>query len=549
MATFTVTTAADVVNANDGVLSLREAVAQANATTSADTIVFSTGLAGQTLTLTHGELLVTADLSIDGNGTGSAAPVVIDGGGDGRVLHINGAATDVALTDLTVQNGAIYTPSGPNLGGNILLESGSLSLLRTTVRDGYAGYYLNVGTGGGIYAGAGTRLTITDSTIAGNEASVAGGGIASGVDATVTIRNSDITGNEATYGGGGISTVRSHLVLEGSLVSGNECNPREDSAGGGIEINYGSATISRSTIAENSASSGGGIYSFDGAVLVDSSTIVANEAASGRVVSVGGAIASSGDLIVRNNTLTGNLANGYYGGYGGAIYARTGSGLDIANSIVTGNRVGSGPAYSAADVDISGAIIVSNGHNIFDSDVAGNVPGDRENVAPGVVFASIDPDTGGGALSGAGVVLLRNSALNPALSGADLLAAGGLDQLGATRPLPANSLPDIGAVEANQATFSTSPSPGSDVLTGTAGANTISGLSLNDRISGLGGNDTLNGNDGSDRLDGGAGNDTLNGGQGSDLLIGGTGNDKLVGDTGIDLVFYGGSTNPDHSPG
>jgi hypothetical protein len=39
MATITVTTAADVV-ASDGVRSLREAVAQANATTGADLIVF-----------------------------------------------------------------------------------------------------------------------------------------------------------------------------------------------------------------------------------------------------------------------------------------------------------------------------------------------------------------------------------------------------------------------------------------------------------------------------------------------------------------------------
>ena len=37
MATFTVTTAQDVVNPNDGKLSLREAVAQANATAAAPT--------------------------------------------------------------------------------------------------------------------------------------------------------------------------------------------------------------------------------------------------------------------------------------------------------------------------------------------------------------------------------------------------------------------------------------------------------------------------------------------------------------------------------
>ena len=58
MATITVTTAADVV-ANDGVRSLREAVALANATAGADTIVFSSSLEGRTLTLTQGELVLT----------------------------------------------------------------------------------------------------------------------------------------------------------------------------------------------------------------------------------------------------------------------------------------------------------------------------------------------------------------------------------------------------------------------------------------------------------------------------------------------------------
>ena len=59
MATLTVTTASDVVDAGDGVLSLREAVAQSNATATADTINFASFIEGQTLTLTQGELQIT----------------------------------------------------------------------------------------------------------------------------------------------------------------------------------------------------------------------------------------------------------------------------------------------------------------------------------------------------------------------------------------------------------------------------------------------------------------------------------------------------------
>ena len=69
---------------------------------------------------------------------------------------------------------------------------------------------------------------------------------------------------------------------------------------------------------------------------------------------------------------------------------------------------------------------------------------------------------------------MRNSVTNPALSGGDPLAALPTDQIGTTRPLPAGSLPDIGAAERNQ-TLSTVPSANNDVLTGTDGDNTISG--------------------------------------------------------------------------
>ena len=65
----TVTTAADVVDANDGVLSLREAVAQANASAGFDEIEFAASLEGATLVLTGGELVVSGDLAIDGDVT------------------------------------------------------------------------------------------------------------------------------------------------------------------------------------------------------------------------------------------------------------------------------------------------------------------------------------------------------------------------------------------------------------------------------------------------------------------------------------------------
>ena len=164
-----------------------------------------------------------------------------------------------------------------------------------------------------------------------------------------------------------------------------------------------------------------------------------------------------------------------------------------------------------------GSITVSNGHNIFGGSVVGAAPGDLAGIAPGTIFASLDPETGGGLANADGIVPLRNSVANPALSGGDPLAAMPTDQIGVARPLPTTSLPDIGAAERNS-TPSTASSVNNDVLTGTSTANTMSGNAGSDILRGLGGNDTLRG------------------GSRGDLLDGGTGNDKLNGDNGIDLV-------------
>src|SRR3954471_21057959 len=100
MATITVTTNLDVADPGNGRLSLREAVAQANATAAADTILFAPNLEGQTLVLTGGELPVTQDLTIDGDQDNNGSEVILSGGDHSRILRITGGGTDVSLRDL-----------------------------------------------------------------------------------------------------------------------------------------------------------------------------------------------------------------------------------------------------------------------------------------------------------------------------------------------------------------------------------------------------------------------------------------------------------------
>jgi hypothetical protein len=119
-----VTTADDVVIANDTVLSLREAITQANINPGADTITFAASLNGETVTLAGTELTLTSDITIDGD---NVADITIDGDGESRVFKISsgGIAT---LDALTITGG-------------------------------------NAGTGGGIYIANNGTATVTNSTL------------------------------------------------------------------------------------------------------------------------------------------------------------------------------------------------------------------------------------------------------------------------------------------------------------------------------------------------------------------------------------------------
>ena len=235
---------------------------------------------------------------------------------------------------------------------------------------------------------------------------------------------------------------------------------------------------------------------------------------------VGGGIAAW-ELVIRNSTITGNQA---------CSTSRTlgGGGIRLASAIGyrqqhRGRQHALTYLAATGDPDIFGTITFSNGHNIFGSDVAGNDPGrPREHRRQ----RHLRRDRSRHRRRPAQRRRHRpaaNSVANPALSGADPLAASATDQLGTSpRPLPAGSLPDIGAVEINQPLSTTRLGQQRRAHRHQRRQHAQRRLAGNDYLKGLGGNDTLNGGDGSDLLDGGAGNDKLNG------------------DAGIDLVAYGG---------
>jgi CSLREA domain-containing protein len=132
--------------------------------------------------------------------------------------------------------------------------------------------------GGGIYNPA--TLTITNCTITGNLA-LNGGGIHNDFGTLTVIRstlfNNTVSSTTQAGSGGGIFNRGGKISLYTVTMSGNSAvGPGNNSdSGGGIISNVGSVMILDSTIAENTADFGGGIRSINGATVTIANTILA----------------------------------------------------------------------------------------------------------------------------------------------------------------------------------------------------------------------------------------------------------------------------------
>lgn len=339
-----------------GAGTLRTALAQANATADADTIVFAPGLEGGTVILTQGQLNLTSDVAIDGDRDNDGREIQISGNLASRVVAVGGSGTDARLVDLTVADGNTYgAAAGQDDGGGIRIAAGqALSLEGVTVTGNSTATYA---AGGGVFAGNGARLSVTGSTISGNVANL-GGGVFLSPDASATIATSRMTGNVASD------------VSPSSTLS----------FGGGIAIRDASLVLTRSTVDNNSADAGAGIQSYRSQLTVHASTIAENSTAASLFGGSGAGLDLFGGYAFLANS---TVANNQIGRYG-ADDVDTSSGIDVggtrlalANTIVAGNFQGSDPADRTAS-DINGAVAFSNGHNAFGSNVAGNVAGDIE---------------------------------------------------------------------------------------------------------------------------------------------------------------------------
>ncbi len=352
-ATVTVTNTLD-----SGPDSLRAAIATANP---GDTITFSLPAYPATITLTSVTLQIKKNLTITGPGAeqltirSSAVDdlfYVLSGFAfslSGVTLADSHAITGTAihnfgstltLNDVTFTGNSAYgidndggvvqatgTAFSHNSGRGLYNDGGAITVTSSL-------FYANITTsdGGAASNHTGGRLTIINSTLAGNSAQT--GGALANYNSLVTITGSTISGNSTTYdGGGAIYNSTGTIVVTGSTFSGNSAH----SAGGAI-YNFGTLSITNSTFYSNTATnSGGAIHNTTGATLaVTNSTFYSNTATTN-----GGAIYSGGGtLAVTNSTLAGNSAV-----HGGGLYLSAPA--TLVNTIVADSPSG-GDCYDPA---------------------------------------------------------------------------------------------------------------------------------------------------------------------------------------------------------
>ncbi len=233
------------------------------------TVGFAPSLAGQTIGLTSAELTIAKPLTIDG----AKAPGLKISGSDAVRPFVVNASVAATIRNLTVTQGF-----GFELAGGIL-NNGTLTLdhvavvnnkVNTSGEDFWKG-------GAGVYNGENSTLTLRDSTVADNTATLSnGGGIFAMFNTVVLIERSTISGNSANVGGG-LRTLGAIQIVN-STISGNSTYGW---MGGAFFHTDGVMQVVNSTIANNSAppdTTGGafvGTFTDSSATLTLANTILA----------------------------------------------------------------------------------------------------------------------------------------------------------------------------------------------------------------------------------------------------------------------------------
>ncbi|MEM6691854.1 MAG: choice-of-anchor Q domain-containing protein, partial [Planctomycetota bacterium] len=416
----------DVVDPDDELMSLREAIELANANPGADEVSFDEGLSG-TILLGGTELQIVDSISIMGPGSNV---ITIDADHQSRIFSLKEdsqkAPLQILISGLSLDSG--QAPEGGNGGAIYSRSAERLEITASEIRNSSADQ-----AGGAIHAGS-TILSVMNSRFSNNQADNGGaissnsivdlngalienntavsrgGAIDGSGGAELTLRETKLFNNTVTWQGGGgavylfggslqaidsrfisnstmgvgadggaIYAISAELLIDRSEISHNEVTGFGGD-GGGISAEFSEVVVVNSSIHDNVTSDtqvgGGGVYAERSTLMIGNTTIANNELfAPNRSSNAGGAgISGQGtDLTIWNSTITGNRSSNVVGG----VYLRTLSSqndlwptrLAVHNSIIIANLDDSTapdiwfPEVEAQDVDIRHSFIGSTAGN------------------------------------------------------------------------------------------------------------------------------------------------------------------------------------------
>lgn len=366
----------DVVDGNvsNGYLSIREALALSN-----DHDIVQLGRLVEngpaTITMTQGTaLIVDSSVMIKSPCLEGNIDLTIDAQFGSRIFDFK-AGTKSHLEGVRLINGLAkfdFSQGTTNGDGGAIFVEGDLDLLMVDIIGNHSD-----SDGGAIYARANTTINADQITVSGNSANFRGGGIYLSQGAVANFTQSNIRSNSTEFFGGGVFNSGGTLNLDFSNLSSNWA--KLDGGGiyqqradanlnisyssldgnsaehfGGVYVRGGKASMTASTFSNNQSqnSGGGAVYAnADTSLDVFGSTFIDNAGL------FGGAIATHGELNVTDYDLGGDPLASFFGNnttpsYGGAIYADSGSTLDVHNTIFRSNSAEKGGAVFVASDNV-----------------------------------------------------------------------------------------------------------------------------------------------------------------------------------------------------
>jgi Ca2+-binding RTX toxin-like protein len=266
-AVFNVTTPADVVNANDGLLSLREAILAANASPGIDTVNVPTGTYHLTIAGAGENGAATGDLdlleSVKVVGAGAGQTTVDATGLGDRVFHVLPGDILTAGTPFLAADGTAATPDTPlnSLQGATAYQTGDRITITGTDANGTAvNHSLSVvdGTTVGDLVNA-VRVAFPHATVQlGSDGFLDVRATVPGPRGSLSLTLADAAGNRGAYTFPTLSGGPLAVTLSGLTITGGQAD-----VGAGLYNQGGTVTVVDSALTGNTATSRGAPFAND----------------------------------------------------------------------------------------------------------------------------------------------------------------------------------------------------------------------------------------------------------------------------------------------